>query len=100
MSILSGLGIVVFPLAEFVGGQLYKYGGYYAVYSTALSFTFIGVIYICFVPESVTQRTHTKNNTCKEGVAQSTLQNKDITLFDKAKYVFVAGNQTVVESYR
>ena len=77
MSILNGLGIAVFPLAEFVSGQLFKVsksildansyflrlemllkqaGGYYAVYGTSLGFTILGLIYVYFIPESVVSR--------------------------------------------
>ena len=53
MSILSGLTFVVFPLAEFASGQIYKYSGYYGVYATSLAATIVGIVYIYFVPESV-----------------------------------------------
>ena len=56
IAVLSGLGKAVLPLMDFVGGQLYKYGGYYAVYSTSLAFTALGIIYIILIPESVTRR--------------------------------------------
>ena len=53
---LSGLGKAILPLMDFVGGQLYKYGGYYAVYGTSLTFTVVGLVYIILIPESVTRR--------------------------------------------
>ena len=56
IAVLSGLGKAVLPLMDFVGGQLYKYGGYYAVYGTSLAFTALGIIYIILIPESVTRR--------------------------------------------
>ena len=56
IAVLSGLGKAVLPLMDFVGGQLYKYGGYYAVYSTSLAFTALGILYIILIPESVTRR--------------------------------------------
>ena len=56
IAVLSGLGKAILPLMDFVGGQLYKYGGYYAVYGTSLSFTVIGIFYIILIPESVTRR--------------------------------------------
>jgi len=57
MSILNGLGFIVFPLAEFASGQIYKVGGYYAVYATSLAATLGGIVYIFFIPESVTKTT-------------------------------------------
>ena len=43
---------------EALGGQIYKYLGYYAVYGTSLTFSLLGIIYIYFVPESVTKRSN------------------------------------------
>ncbi len=37
--------------------QIFKYGGYYAVYGTSLGATIVGIAYIYFIPESVTTRT-------------------------------------------
>ena len=59
IAVLSGLGKAILPLMDFVGGQLYKYGGYYAVYGTSLTFTVVGVVYIILIPESVTRRSAT-----------------------------------------
>merc|ERR1719464_2230925 len=63
MSVLSGIGMAIFPLAEFLSGQLYqagsqisKEGGYYVVFGTAYGFTILGLIYICFIPETITRR--------------------------------------------
>ena len=69
MSILSGLTFVVFPLAEFASGQIYKYGGYYAVYAVSLAATLAGIVYICFIPESVTRRTTAMKETTPEASA-------------------------------
>lgn len=58
MSILNGIGIAVFPLAEFLSGQLYQAGGaygYYVVFGCSLGFTVIGLIYIVFIPETITK---------------------------------------------
>ena len=54
--VLSGVGIVFFPLMEFVGGQLYKYTGFYGVFGTSLGFTVAGIAYIVVIPETVTKR--------------------------------------------
>ena len=54
--VLSGVGIVFFPLMEFVGGQLYKYTGFYGVFGTSLGFTVAGIAYIVIIPETVTKR--------------------------------------------
>ena len=55
-AVLSGVGIVFFPLMEFVGGQLYKYTGFYGVFGTSLGFTVAGIAYIVVIPETVTKR--------------------------------------------
>ena len=76
MSILSGLGMAVLPLANFASGQLFKVvtykeiliiikikaidklqiGGYYLVYGTSLGFSVLGMIYIKFIPETITEK--------------------------------------------
>ena len=75
IAILGALGSVMMPLADFCGGQIYKAGevafvyssvriifyisgGFLAVYSTSLGFTFLGILYIWLIPESVTRRSH------------------------------------------
>ena len=103
MSILSGLGIIVFPISESVGGQIYKYGGYYAVYATSLAFTFLGVLYIFFVPESVTAKAGSRDGNGRntgQGETTSLLDGRWVKLYRAAKHAFVVGNQTIVESYR
>ena len=76
ISILQALGSVMMPLADFIGGQVYKagkkikrlikitikidfnlsIGGFAPVYFFSLGFIFIGLIYIWIIPESVTRR--------------------------------------------
>ena len=51
---------------EALGGQIYKYLGYYAVYGTSLAFSLLGIIYIYFVPESVTKRSNYNDNSSKQ----------------------------------
>ena len=112
MTLLSGVGIIMWPIAKYVGGQLYGFGGYYAVYGTALSFTFLGTIYIYVIPESVIKRVKIKDASidqlkCKNGQPSSRRTHRkhiDLqecrTVFGKAKHVFYIGNQTILESYR
>jgi len=56
MAILSGLGFVLFPLAEFASGQIFRIGGYYAVYGTSLGTCVAGLLYIPLVPETIMKR--------------------------------------------
>ena len=56
MSILAGLGLIIFPLGIALGGQIYAWAGYYAVYACSFVFNILGLIYIYFVPESITTR--------------------------------------------
>ena len=56
MSLLAGLGLIIFPCGIALGGQIYAHSGYYAVYGCSLAFNIIGIIYIYFVPESITSR--------------------------------------------
>ena len=99
MTLLSGLGIIMWPVAKAVGGQLYKAGGYYAVYGTAMSCTFLGVSYVFFVPETITQRVHIKISG-KDKILLDDDDMKSKSLFAKMKYIFYEGNRTVVEAYR
>jgi len=92
MALLAGLGIMVFPAAEAVGGQLFKYFGYFTVYGVSLAFTFIGLIYIYFVPESVTKRSVGANDAIG---ASSTQQ---VSFVRKVARVINEGNQTAISS--
>ena len=98
MTLLSGLGIVMWPVAKAVGGQLYKAGGYYAVYGTAMSCTFLGVAYVFFVPETITKRVYIKKSDKKDLLDDNIMSSK--SLFAKLKHLFNVGNRTVVEAYR
>jgi len=60
LSILGALGMVMMPVADFVGGQVYKVGGFAPVYFTSLGFVFVGLFYIWIIPESVTRRKNEK----------------------------------------
>jgi len=98
MTLLSGLGIVMWPVAKAVGGQLYKAGGYNAVYGTAMSCTFLGVAYVYFVPETVTKRVHIKNSDKDDILLDADFKSK--SFFAKLKHLFYVGNRTVLEAWR
>ena len=55
MSLLAGLGLIIFPCGIALGGQIYAHSGYYAVYAASFIFNVLGIIYIYFVPESITR---------------------------------------------
>jgi MFS family permease len=95
MSILQGVGMVFFPLMEFVGGQLFKYGGYYAVFGSSIGATITGLIYIRFIPETVTQRS---GNTDRE-LEKSTAKHF-IPWYKKLYNLFVTGNKQLLDSGR
>ena len=98
MTLLSGLGIVMWPVAKAVGGQLYKVGGYNAVYGTAMSCTFLGVAYVFFVPETITKRVHIKKSD-EDGLLIDT-DSKSTSFLAKLKRLFYVGNRTVIEAWR
>ena len=98
MTLLSGLGIIMWPVAKAVGGQLYKAGGYYAVYGTAMSCTFLGVAYVYFVPETITKRIHIQNTDKEDLLDDNAMRSK--SLYAKLKHLFYVGNRTIVEAYR
>ncbi len=67
LSLLSGVSTVFFPLVEFLGGQLFRAGeqrsrsgGYYAVYGASLAATFLGILYVIVIPESVVRRVNSE----------------------------------------
>ena len=98
MTLLSGNGIVMWPVAKAVGGQLYKVGGYNAVYITAMSCTFLGVAYVYFVPETITKRIHIKNSDKEDLLIDSDFKSK--SFFAKLKHLFYVGNRTALEAWR
>ena len=104
MALLSGLGTVMWPVAKYVGGLLYVIGGYYAVYGTAMSCTFLGVGYIYFVPETIVKRDKIKNSDEKhligEDVSPQTFREKLLDLYVKSNHVFYVGNRTIYDAYR
>ena len=85
MSILQGIGIAIIPLAKFLSGVIYDWGGFYAVYGFSFGFTVIGLIYICFIPESLTE---------KDIIVPDKLVNEPMTCWT----VFKKANQSVIDS--
>ena len=83
---MSGLTILVFPMAEAVGGQIYNHLGYYAVYVASLMFSVMGLIYICFIPESVPETARNLPNQPTSSICNRMLS------------TFVQGNKNVVSS--
>lgn len=104
MSLLSGLGIIMWPVAKFLGGQLYDIGGYYAVYITAMCCTFLGVGYIYFVPETIMKREKAngvdKKHLVEEDDTPRTFHEQLCYMYKKAKHIFYVGNRTILEAYR
>ena len=91
MAILSGLTILVMPMAEAIGGQIYKYQGYYAVYIASLGFTILGLLYILFiVPESVHNRRAQTGSSAAE----------TFTFFYQLKALIAQGNENLASSIR
>ena len=98
MALLSGLGIVMMPVSQYVGGKLYEVGGYYSVYGVAMSCTFFGVAYIYFVPETITKRSKIKDQNKINLLDDEELASKSLLM--KFKHIFYAGNRTIKEAYR
>ena len=46
MSIIYGLSLIVMPIGEFAGGQIYQVGGYATVYIVSLFVCICGLIYV------------------------------------------------------
>ena len=71
--------------------------GYYAVYLASLSFTLIGIVYIYFVPESVTERL------TLSAKHQSITDDDDIdkqSLCQKLNKAIKDGNRTLLSSIK
>ena len=98
MALLSGLGIVMMPVSQYVGGKLYEVGGYYSVYGVAMSCTFFGVAYIYFVPETVTKRPKIRDSNKLNLMDDEVLASK--SLLTKFRRLFYVGNRTIKEAYR
>jgi hypothetical protein len=95
MAILQGVGMAFFPLCEFLGGQLFKYGGYYVVFGSSLGASVAGILYVMVIPETVT-RMELIDVREKNGVAE-----QDVIPWYKLPYhLFVTGNMQLVESFR
>lgn len=106
MAILAGLGFIVFPFAELISGQLYKFGGYFVVYGVSLAFSVIGVVYVIFIPESVIKRKHQGKEMVPENAPNTNgsfldddnamkAHLRELGLGGKIKFVFNHGNQLV-----
>lgn len=107
MAILAGLGFIVFPFAELISGQLYKFGGYYLVYGVSLVFSIIGVVYVIFIPESVMVREDQKLDIeTSSDISQTSdlllddkeamnSQLKQLGFGGKLKFIFNHGNKLV-----
>jgi len=93
MSLLAGLGLIIFPCGIALGGQIYAHSGYYAVYAASFIFNVLGIIYIYFVPESITR----SNDGSSEEGTESPIQ---LSCCQKIGFLIAKGNQTIVESYR
>ena len=93
MAILSGLGFIIFPIAEFASGQIYAAGGYYAVYATSLAATVAGLAYVAIIPESVTARTDVIAITDTETLS-------DKSLWQKFKIIFKRGNMMTLQAFK
>ena len=66
IAVLGALGFVMMPLADFCGGQIYQLWGFLPVYIVSLCFVFLGVLYIWFIPESISARSHMKKKESEE----------------------------------
>ena len=68
MSLLYGLSLIVFPIAEFAGGHIYQVGGYGTVYVISLFICFCGLLYVIIVvpDESGEDIKKAKQNTPKQ----------------------------------
>ena len=87
MSILSVLTFVVFPLADFASGQIYKYSGYYGVYVTSLAATVVGIVYIYFIPESVTKKLEESTQNASESASSGGFLASVMNFFAKGNRV-------------
>ena len=118
MSILSGLSLVVFPIAEFSGGHIFEVGGYEPVYITSLIICTCGLLYVILVvPKEATENTGQIADTMKNIVqdnshgkcdkafekevnTKSNNKNETPSFVQTLKSLLMKGNTTIIESYR
>ena len=107
MSVLYGLSLVVMPIGEFAGGQIYQVGGYGTVYIVSTFICICGLIYVLFIvpDEQVTtiQKPDEEDvvkikGEPKKEISKKELQNTNIV--DTMRHVFQQGNKAILESYR
>lgn len=93
MALISGIGLMIFPLAEVVGGQLYKYGGFYWVYGMSYGSVILAILYLTFcVPETLpSNEDHQLIDNNEEYMEPSAVA--------KIKKVFIKGNKALIDQY-
>ena len=95
IAILGALGFIMMPLADFCGGQIYKFGGFLPVYITSLGFVFLGIFYIWLIPESITTRSHVKKE-----VSEEEQTNSKENIFMRLWRFFKETNKLLVETFQ
>ena len=119
MSLLYGLSLIVFPIAEFAGGHIYQVGGYGTVYVISLFICFCGLLYVIMVVpdesmEDIHKNKQNKRDQNKSDEPDQLVYNKpqkDIKLpfnnhqeksrlLTTVNSMFLKGNKAIIESYR
>ena len=74
-----------------MNSQIYRAGGYYAVYSASLAFNVTGILYISVIPESVTVR----NNPSEFSVMR-----KNFSCLEKTWHMVKEGNKMILDAIK
>ena len=116
ISILQGLSLIVFPIAEFAAGQIFQVGGYGTVYIISLFSCVCGLLYVIIVIPTRSKRYSTSRKEAlsstddKSGLYNSGREktefhqhrnmNKRLSLNKTLETILRGGNKTIIDSYR
>ena len=118
ISILQGLSLIVFPIAEFAAGQIFQVGGYGTVYIVSLFSCVCGLLYVIIVipnrsksystarKQVPVSSTENKSGSIKSGREKTTEldqhrnMNKRLCLIKTLQTILRKGNKTIIDSYR
>ena len=116
ISILQGLSLIVFPIAEFAAGQIFQIGGYGTVYIVSIFSCVCGLLYVIIVIPTRSKRYSTARkevfsstddksgsyNSERENaeLPQHRNMNKRLSLVKTLQTILKKGNKTIIDSYR
>ena len=108
--------MIIFPIAEFAGGQIFQIGGYGTVYIVSIFSCVCGLLYVSVVipnrsksystaRKEMLSSTDDKSGFYNSGKEQTEFHqhrnmNKRLSLIKTLETIFRKGNKTIIDSYR